>query len=68
VSNVIASQVQKICQLASASLAPFVPDLVSTLLEALSSLEPAALNYLSFHVEKYNITQEELEVFPSFIW
>lgn len=30
------------------------------LVEALSSLEPQAINYLAFHVDKYNISKDEV--------
>ena len=39
---------------------PFVPDVVSTLIEALSALEPQALNYLTFHVDKYDLSAEQV--------
>ena len=38
-----------------------VADTIMLLVEALSSLEPQAVNYLSFHVEKYNISKDELD-------
>ena len=41
-------------------LAPHVSDLVTVLLENMSSLEPQVVNYLSFHIEKYNIAQEQV--------
>ncbi|KNE61775.1 hypothetical protein AMAG_18683 [Allomyces macrogynus ATCC 38327] len=40
---------------------PHVPETVGALLEALSSLEPQVLNYLSFHVHKYDMTAEQLD-------
>ncbi|KAJ3353956.1 hypothetical protein GGF32_002721 [Allomyces javanicus] len=40
---------------------PHVPETVQALLEALSSLEPQVLNYLSFHVHKYDMTAEQLD-------
>lgn len=42
-------------------LKPHVPDLVSTLLESLSDLEPQAFSYFTFHAEKQGITQEQLD-------
>ncbi|RUP51830.1 hypothetical protein BC936DRAFT_145387 [Jimgerdemannia flammicorona] len=51
----------KVCKTGAALLKPHVPDIVDTLLQSLSSLEPQAMNYLSFHTEKYNISQEQLD-------
>ncbi|CAG8756287.1 7726_t:CDS:2, partial [Acaulospora morrowiae] len=51
----------EICKTAKELLKPHIADLVSTLLEGLSSMEPQVMNYLSFHVEKYEVTQEQLE-------
>jgi proteasome component ECM29 len=42
-------------------LIPHVAELVGVLLEAMSSLEPAQFNYMSFHTEKMNVSQEQLE-------
>ncbi len=42
-------------------LVPHVPELVGVLLEAMTSLEPAQFNYMSFHTEKMNVSQEQLE-------
>ncbi|KAI7902114.1 proteasome stabiliser-domain-containing protein [Cokeromyces recurvatus] len=53
--------VLKVCKTGAALLKKFVPELVDTLLQSLSSLEPQAMNYLSFHVDKYNISQEQLD-------
>ncbi|CAG8524233.1 10813_t:CDS:10, partial [Cetraspora pellucida] len=51
----------KICKSARALLKSHITDIVGTLLEGLSSMEPQVMNYLSFHVEKYDVTQEQLE-------
>lgn len=52
----------KICKQASpAPLRPFVVQIASWLLEALSGLEPQVLNYLSFHVGKYELSPEQLD-------
>eukprot|EP01103_Thecamoeba_quadrilineata_P013200 TRINITY_DN3590_c0_g1_i1.p1 TRINITY_DN3590_c0_g1~~TRINITY_DN3590_c0_g1_i1.p1 ORF type:complete len:1957 (-),score=534.48 TRINITY_DN3590_c0_g1_i1:30-5876(-) len=51
----------KLCKLAGSSLTAFVPETVNVLLESLSSLEPSQFNYLSFHTEKLEISQEQLE-------
>ncbi|KAI8851221.1 armadillo-type protein [Chytridium lagenaria] len=42
-------------------LKPHITDVVTTLLEGLSSMEPQVMNYLTFHIDKYNITQEQLD-------
>lgn len=51
----------KIVKAAQSSLSPFIPDLVGKLLEALTALEPQEFNYMSFHAEKMDISQEQLE-------
>ncbi|CAO3648654.1 unnamed protein product [Cunninghamella echinulata] len=53
--------VLKVCKTGASLLKSYIPDLVDTLLQSLSSLEPQTMNYLSFHVEQYNITQEQLD-------
>ncbi|KAI9320591.1 proteasome stabiliser-domain-containing protein [Dichotomocladium elegans] len=50
-----------ICKNGSSLLKGFIPELVDVLLQSLSSMEPQAMNYLTFHAEKYNITQEQLD-------
>ncbi|CAG8680578.1 13176_t:CDS:10, partial [Dentiscutata heterogama] len=51
----------KICKSARVLLKLHITEIVGTLLEGLSSMEPQVMNYLSFHVEKYDVTQEQLE-------
>ncbi|TPX58808.1 hypothetical protein PhCBS80983_g02889 [Powellomyces hirtus] len=51
----------KISKKAGVLLKPHLTDLVGTLLECLSTMEPQVLNYLTFHTDKYNISQEQLE-------
>lgn len=51
----------QICKTAGKFLKPHVADIAFTLLEAMSSLEPQMMNYLSFHVDKYQISQSQLE-------
>ncbi|KAJ3286443.1 hypothetical protein HDU79_006472 [Rhizoclosmatium sp. JEL0117] len=53
--------VLKITKKGGILLKPHMTDLVSTLLESLSSLEPQVLSYLTFHTDSYNITQEQLD-------
>ncbi|KAJ3299319.1 hypothetical protein HK104_009344 [Borealophlyctis nickersoniae] len=55
------STILKICKKGGVLLRPHLPELVGTLLESLSSLEPQVMNYLSFHTERYNISQEQLD-------
>jgi proteasome component ECM29 len=51
----------KLCKSSGILLKPHVSDIICTFLESLSSLEPQMMNYLSFHADKYNITQEQLD-------
>lgn len=60
----------KLTKKAGVLLKPHISDLVGILLEGLSSLEPQSMKYvhhhvypsfLSFHTEKYNITQNQLD-------
>ncbi|KAJ3022327.1 UNVERIFIED_CONTAM: hypothetical protein HDU68_009207, partial [Siphonaria sp. JEL0065] len=53
--------VLKIAKKGGVLLKPHLTELISTLLESLSSLEPQALSYLTFHTDKYGITQEQLD-------
>ncbi|KAI9345200.1 proteasome stabiliser-domain-containing protein [Obelidium mucronatum] len=53
--------VLKITKKGGVLLKPHLTELISTLLESLSSLEPQALSYLTFHTDKYGITQEQLD-------
>jgi len=41
----------KLCKSSGILLKPHITDIISILLESLSSLEPQAINYLSFHTE-----------------
>eukprot|EP00026_Physarum_polycephalum_P000236 Phypoly_transcript_00236.p1 GENE.Phypoly_transcript_00236~~Phypoly_transcript_00236.p1 ORF type:complete len:1888 (+),score=384.04 Phypoly_transcript_00236:110-5665(+) len=51
----------KICKSAGPILGPYIPQLVGTLLETLTVLEPQEFNYLSFHTDKLDMSQEQLE-------
>ncbi|KAG2227610.1 hypothetical protein INT45_002295 [Circinella minor] len=51
----------RICKTGASLLKSFVPEIIDTLLQSLSSMEPQAMNYLTFHADKYNITQEQLD-------
>eukprot|EP01113_Clastostelium_recurvatum_P027951 TRINITY_DN3387_c0_g1_i2.p1 TRINITY_DN3387_c0_g1~~TRINITY_DN3387_c0_g1_i2.p1 ORF type:complete len:1971 (+),score=451.33 TRINITY_DN3387_c0_g1_i2:78-5990(+) len=56
-------QISKVAKVAGPLLVPHVPDLASSLLEALAALEPMGgeFNYLALHAEKYNVTEEQLD-------
>jgi hypothetical protein len=47
-----------ICKQSRSALKPFIPRIVSTLLNALSSLEPQFVNYLAFHVAPEQVRKE----------
>ncbi|KAL1918775.1 uncharacterized protein VTP21DRAFT_2797 [Calcarisporiella thermophila] len=51
----------KLCKRGGTVLRPWVGEIVGTLLEGMSSFEPQIMNYLSFHVERYDISREQLE-------
>ncbi|CAO3691804.1 unnamed protein product [Rhizopus stolonifer] len=53
--------VLRVCKTGAALLKKYIPEIIDTLLQSLSSLEPQSMNYLSFHVDKYNISQEQLD-------
>ncbi|KAG5438625.1 hypothetical protein PCANB_002731 [Pneumocystis canis] len=50
----------KICNIGKSSLKPFIPELVDNFLNFLTELEPQIMNYLELNVDKYDITQEQL--------
>lgn len=62
VRNLSLGTILKLCKQGGALLKPHITDIVYSLLEALSSIEPQMMNYLSFHTDKYNITQEQLDM------
>lgn len=51
----------KLCKSSGKYLTAHVPLIVERMLESLSNMESQAANYLSFHAENSNITQEQLE-------
>ncbi|KAI9007097.1 proteasome stabiliser-domain-containing protein [Gaertneriomyces semiglobifer] len=53
--------VLKICQKGNAVLGDRVTEVVGTLLESLTGFEPQTLNYLTFHTDRYSITQDQLD-------
>jgi proteasome component ECM29 len=55
------STVLRISKKGGILLKPHITDLVATLLESLTNLEPQVMSYLTFHVDKYNITTEQLD-------
>ncbi|KAK5578672.1 hypothetical protein RB653_008345 [Dictyostelium firmibasis] len=54
-------QLVRISKSSKQLLTPYIPDMITVLLESLSSLEPASFNYASFHAESLNVSQEQLE-------
>ncbi|KAJ3323524.1 hypothetical protein HDV06_001801 [Boothiomyces sp. JEL0866] len=55
------STILKLTKTGGVLLKPHIVELVCTLMEALSSLEPQPMNYLAFHASSYNISQSDLE-------
>lgn len=53
--------VMKLVKGAGAAIRPQMPDLVSCMLESLSSLEDQRLNYVELHAERVGFSQEKLE-------
>ncbi|KTW32158.1 uncharacterized protein T551_00840 [Pneumocystis jirovecii RU7] len=51
----------KICNVGKSSLKYFISELVDNLLNFLTELEPQVMNYLELNVDKYDITQEQLD-------
>jgi len=51
----------RIIKAAKNMLEPWLPRLVSVLVEAMSALEPQTLQYMSFHTARLHISEEELE-------
>lgn len=50
----------RLCAHGGAALRPHVPAIVTSLTEALSALEPPALNYLTFHTESMGIAATDV--------
>eukprot|EP00127_Corallochytrium_limacisporum_P003575 Clim_evm58s150 gene=Clim_evmTU58s150 len=50
-----------ICKLGGRALSNHLASIIPKVLELLTSLEPAQLNYASFHTEKLGVTQEQLD-------
>ncbi|KAF9547279.1 hypothetical protein EC957_008628 [Mortierella hygrophila] len=61
VSKFSLTTILKICKQAGSLLRSHIPVIVVALLEGLTSMEPQMMNYLSFHTEKYQVSQEQLE-------
>ncbi|KAG0347308.1 hypothetical protein BG005_000251 [Podila minutissima] len=61
VSKFSLTTVLKICKQAGPLLRTHISAIVVALLEGLTSMEPQMMNYLSFHTEKYQVSQEQLE-------
>ncbi|KAF8941099.1 hypothetical protein BGZ58_002205 [Dissophora ornata] len=61
VSKFSLSTILKICKQAGSLLRSHIPTLVVSLLDGLTTMEPQMMNYLSFHTDKYQVSQEQLE-------
>ncbi|KAG0376841.1 hypothetical protein BGX24_007138 [Mortierella sp. AD032] len=61
VSKFSLTTILKICKQAGPLLRSHITVIVAALLEGLTSMEPQMMNYLSFHTEKYQVSQEQLE-------
>ncbi|KAI1309120.1 hypothetical protein EDD11_004131 [Mortierella claussenii] len=61
VSKFSLSTILKICKQAGPLLRNHIPSIVVALLEGLTSMEPQMMNYLSFHTDKYQVSQDQLE-------
>ncbi|KAF9401765.1 hypothetical protein BGX21_000669 [Mortierella sp. AD011] len=61
VSKFSLSTILKICKQAGPLLRTHIPAIIMALLDGLTSMEPQMMNYLSFHTEKYQVSQEQLE-------
>ncbi|KAG0371099.1 hypothetical protein BGZ54_000043 [Gamsiella multidivaricata] len=61
VSKFSLSTILKICKQAGPLLRSHISIIVVALLEGLTSMEPQMMNYLSFHTDKYQVSQEQLE-------
>ncbi|KAF9960381.1 hypothetical protein BGZ65_012418, partial [Modicella reniformis] len=61
VSKFSLTTILKICKQAGPLLRSHIPAIVIALLDGLTSMEPQVMNYLSFHTEKYQVSQEQLE-------
>ncbi|KAJ9076224.1 proteasome component M29 [Entomophthora muscae] len=51
----------KLVQKAGKLLTPHIASLIPHLLDAMTSMEPPEANYLTFHVDQYNLSQEQLD-------
>ncbi|KAJ2743896.1 proteasome component M29 [Coemansia sp. BCRC 34301] len=51
----------KLCRASGSYLSASVPVIAERLLESLSNMESQSANYLTFHTESHNITQDQLE-------
>lgn len=51
----------KLCKLGGKSVRQHVPNLISTLIELMSTLEPEIVNYLVLNADKYNLDSNEVD-------
>eukprot|EP01119_Soliformovum_irregulare_P015728 TRINITY_DN4466_c0_g1_i1.p1 TRINITY_DN4466_c0_g1~~TRINITY_DN4466_c0_g1_i1.p1 ORF type:complete len:1775 (+),score=639.94 TRINITY_DN4466_c0_g1_i1:70-5394(+) len=61
IKKISLNQILKIAKVGGPLLNPHVPELVGVLLEGLTSLEPAAFSYMSFHTQSMGVSEEQLE-------
>lgn len=51
----------KLCKRGGKALKSYIPELVTEMLDLLSTLEPQAMNYLALNADKYGLTTEALD-------
>lgn len=51
----------KLCDAAGESIKSFIPSLIATFVELMSSLEPEIVNYLVLNADKYNLTGNDVD-------
>ena len=68
VQSISLQTIMKMSKNAGSLLKPHIPLLVSALLEALSSLEPQMLNYLSLQVTNNQDSAEKVIKYQNLLW
>ncbi|CAN3502189.1 proteasome component Ecm29p [Diutina catenulata] len=51
----------KLCKQGGPSIAPYIPELIDTFINLMSTLEPEIVNYLVLNADKYNLNHEEID-------
>lgn len=51
----------KICETGGEAITPFIPKLITTFIELMSSLEPEIVNYLVLNADKFNLSGNEVD-------